>query len=395
MNEMSSPPPLPQDERRSASVAERNVDIPQAARRVQDFALARALLRSPVTVQDIELTGEIPGAGSDQVPVIFLDGEEHRRRRANLARFFSPKAIKEHHLAVMEATTAALIAQLRQDGRGQLDLMSMQLACDVAAAIVGLTDSNPEAMARRIRMTFESTDFDSRKGWRKLVHSARMAYKSLTFFWLDVKPAIRARRAKPRADIISHLIEQGYSDKAILIDCLTYATAGMLTTREFIVMVAWYMFDRPELRDQFLAADEAGQIEILEEIIRLEPVAAFVFRKASQDMAGPDGTTIRAGERFALDIRAANTDAAVAGECPFGFDAERGRRQKVPGGWLSFGDGAHRCPGAQVALGETRVFIDALLRVPGIRLETPPSVGWCHPIAGYELHGAIVVCERG
>jgi cytochrome P450 len=327
--------------------------------------------------------------------VIFLDGEVHRSRRAMLARFFSPKAIKDHHLAVMEATTQGLIGQLRKDGRGQLDLMSMQLACDVAAAIVGLTDSDRVAMARRIRMTFEGTDFDDRKGLRKLVHSLKMAYKSLTFFWFDVKPAIRARRKQPRADIISHLIEQGYPDKAILIDCLTYATAGMLTTREFIVMVAWYMFDRPELRDLFLAADEAGQIEILEEILRLEPVAAFVYRKAAEDMTGPGGETIKAGERFALDIRAANTDPAMAGACPLGFDAERGRRQKVPGGWLSFGDGAHRCPGAQVALGETRVFIDALLRVPGIRLEIPPSVGWCHPIGGYELHGAIVTCERG
>ncbi len=112
-------------------------------------------------------------------------------------------------------------------------------------------------------------------------------------------------------------------------------------------------------------------------------------------MEGPQGETIRAGERFALDIRAANTDASAVGAMPLAFDAARGRREKVPGGWLSFGDGAHRCPGAQVALHETRVFIDALLSVPGIRLERPPTIGWCDPIGGYELHGAIVTCERG
>ncbi len=44
--------------------------------------------------------------------------------------------------------------------------------------------------------------------------------------------------------MISHCLEMGYSDKAILVECMTYATAGMLTTREFIVMVAWYMLER-------------------------------------------------------------------------------------------------------------------------------------------------------
>jgi cytochrome P450 len=65
----------------------------------------------------------------------------------------------------------------------------------------------------------------------------------------------------------------------------------------------------------------------------------------------------------------------------------------MPSNWLSFGDGPHRCPGAQVAMHETRVFIDALLRVPGIRLAKPPTLGWIEEINGYELHGAIVECE--
>ncbi len=395
MNEIASDAMPGPDERRSAAIAASRVEIPPYAKPAREFALVRHLLRSPTARQDLPLEGEIPGAGQDQLPVIMLDGEIHRERRTSLARFFSPKAIKDHHRAVMEATTAALMAQLRCTGRGQIDLMSMQLACDVAAAIVGLTESDKAAMARRIRLTFETSRADSLALIGPLIKKAKTIYKSLSFFWLDVKPAIRARRASPGADIISHLIELGYSERSILVDCLTYATAGMLTTREFTVMVAWYMLDRDELRAQFLAADEAAQIEILEEILRLEPVAALLYRRAEEDMTGPDGEAIKAGERFALDIRAANTDTAATGACPYAFDAERARREKVTGAWLSFGDGAHRCPGAQVALAETRVFIDALLRVPGIRLETPPNVGWCDPIGGYELHGAIVVCDRG
>ena len=125
MNEIASDAMPGTDERRSAAIAASRVEIPPYAKPAREFALVRHLLRSPTARQDLPLTGEIPGVGQDQLPVIMLDGDLHRERRSSLARFFSPKAIKEHHRAVMEASTTALIADLRGAGRGQLDLMSM------------------------------------------------------------------------------------------------------------------------------------------------------------------------------------------------------------------------------------------------------------------------------
>jgi cytochrome P450 len=58
---------------------------------------------------------------------------------------------------------------------------------------------------------------------------------------------------------------------------------------------------------------------------------------------------------------------------------------KQSGSYMSFGDGPHRCPGAQLALHETRVFLDKMLRLPGIRLTKRPRVGWDESIMGYEL----------
>ncbi len=73
---------------------------------------------------------------------------------------------------------------------------------------------------------------------------------------------------------------------------------------------------------------------------------------------------------------------------------DRAKRQNQNGTFMSFGDGSHRCPGWQVALNETRVFIDRLLRVPGIRLEREPDMHWNSSLMGYELRNAIVVCDR-
>ena len=75
-----------------------------------------------------------------------------------------------------------------------------------------------------------------------------------------MRPAIAARRGARRDDIISHLLDQSYSDKAILIECMTYAAAGMVTTREFIVMAAWHLLERETLRARFLAGGEEEQL---------------------------------------------------------------------------------------------------------------------------------------
>jgi len=49
-------------------------------------------------------------------------------------------------------------------------------------------------------------------------------YRAANFFYRDVRPAIKARRTEKKDDVISHLISEGYSNPAILIECMTYAS---------------------------------------------------------------------------------------------------------------------------------------------------------------------------
>jgi hypothetical protein len=44
-------------------------------------------------------------------------------------------------------------------------------------------------------------------------------------------------------------------------------------------------------------------------------------------------------------------------------------------------------------LQEAAIFLDRLLRVPGIRLARTPDIGWNALIAGYELRGATLACD--
>jgi hypothetical protein len=383
----------PRDDRKSAALAAQRVHADPGARVISGFERGREVLRSGQMVQAGAGTEQMKATGAGYLPVFFLDGDIHRRQRTAIARFFTPKAIGARHRLVMERTSDELLGRLQANGGGRLDDLSYQLAVAVAAEIVGLTNSSRAGLARRVQGTLLGTRLRHTNPVIRLGAQLLTIANGMRFAIRDVRPAIKARRRQRQEDIISHLLDEGYPGRAIVIECMTYAVAGMVTTREFIVMAAWHLFDNDELRARFVGGSEAEQVAILEEILRLEPVAAMLHRRATADHdLGSDAA--RNGELLAVDIRAANVDPEVVGECPHTVDADRSRRLKTVGSFMSFGDGSHRCPGAQVAMAETRIFLDRLMRLPDLRLERTPDMTWCDGLMSYELRGAVVTCAR-
>jgi cytochrome P450 len=383
------------DDRKSARLAAEHLQYEPRARLVETFAFGREILRSPAMRQAADIGADRFDINNHATtPVIFLDGEPHRRKRAAIAKFFTPKAMSTQYRGVMEETTDTLLHKLQESGRGRLDIISFELAVTVAAEIVGLTNGDMAAMSGRIASAFASGTARRRGRVDKAVGSILFAIKTLYFFYLDVRPAIAARRKKRRDDVISQLLDQGASDKSILMECMVYASAGMVTTREFIVMAAWHLFERDRLRQSFIEGGEETQFAILDEVLRLEPVAGMVHRRAAEELPNTLGGQVHTGDQFAIDLRAANTDEAAVGPCPRALNPGRAGQGKTAAGHLSFGDGPHRCPGAQVAMHETRIFLDALFRLPGLRLERAPDMLWNSSLTSYELRKAVVVCDR-
>lgn len=371
--------PASDDERKSAVVA--RAGLLKQVIPIRDFAAARATLRDETARQAgfraemIERFG-----GAMRAPILFLEGEAHRRQRSATARFFAPRLLATRYRAVMEEASDRLIADFLRKGRGDLAAMSLDLAVSVAAEIVGLTDSDRTGMMRRLD-AFLSVGAGGGGLRSDLSAFFRGQWRMLLFHVRDVRPAITARRREPRDDVISHLIDEGYAPREILTECVTYGAAGMATTREFVTMAGWHLLEKPALRARFLAADEAGQVALLEEILRLEPVVGTLYRRRRDEPTG-----------LAVDIRAANTDEAAVGACPHSIDPDRTRAPKVGTAGLAFGDGAHRCPGAGVAMLESAIFLDRLLRIPDLRLERPPTMGWNPLVTGYELRDCTIAC---
>ncbi|GAA3339179.1 cytochrome P450 [Amorphoplanes nipponensis] len=354
---------------------------------VQDFAGARSLLRGTETRQagfGVENAAKLEG--KMRMPVLYRDGPEHREHRRQTAKYFTPRRVETAYASLMDRLADEQCATLRRRGTADLSQLSFRLAVAVAAEVIGLTESGP-GMARRLDRFFEEKGSPHRlvRAWKEVRSNANMAL----FFWRDVRPAIRARRAGGRDDLISHLLGEGCSSSEILGECVTFAAAGMVTTREFITLVAWHLFTDDSLRAAYTEGDEKQRVAILHEILRLEPVVANLARWTTAEIRTGD-VTIPAGARVDIGVAAANLDPAAVGADPGAVCPGRPLADGVGDAGLSFGDGPHRCPGAYIAIQETDIFLRKLFAMPGLRMVRPPRVGIRKEIASYELTGLTV-----
>jgi cytochrome P450 len=367
---------------------------------VRGFEPARHILRGNGTRQagfKAELVERVHT--NRRRPILYEEGPEHLQHRKQTARFFTPATTSASYRDLMESLADAIVADLQRDGRGDLSRLSMRLAVGVASRVVGLTDSRLPGLHRRLEAFFTTDMRDY--GWspRGLYGLLRAQAQMLGFYLLDVRPAIIARRRKPQEDVISHLIEHGYGDSEILIECVTFAAAGMVTTREFICVATWHLLEQPELRQRYLAADEADRHQLLSEILRLEPVVGHLFRRATSDIeveVNGESVTIPAGDLIDLHIYAANADETVAGEAPLAiWPGRKLKADRVTAAVLSFGDGHHRCPGAYIAIQESDIFLQKLLSIEGLQIERPPALNWNDLTQGYELRKFQIAINQG
>lgn len=361
---------------------------------VRGHAAARAVLRSTDTVQaglGVETVEKMPGR--IRRPVLYRDGPGHREDRRQTARYFTPKRVDEHYRPIMHRVADAQLGELARSGSAELSELSFHLAIEVASAVIGLTDSKPgirQRLERFFPQEFGTPGFTSLHG---LYWIQRQATNWLGIYLHDVRPAVRARRRQRRDDLISHLLDDGCSAAEILGECIMFAAAGMVTTREFVNLAAWHLFTDADLLAHYRDADEAGRLAVLHELLRLEPVVGHLRRRTTADVDVPSGeetVTVPAGAVVDIAVGDTNTDPDAVGArpeevCP---GRELAGGASAPG--MSFGDGAHKCPGASIAVLETDVFLSKLFAMPGIHLRSEPRVSFNDAIGGYELRGMVV-----
>ncbi|MFX0539980.1 cytochrome P450 [Ornithinimicrobium sp. Y1847] len=385
------------------------VDTPAIEQRdgtwhIRALPLVREVLRlSGDTLQAgfaAEVVRETSPTGA--LPVLFADGADHRDQRSAIARYFAPVTVTRRYETLMIERAERQLARL--DGGREVDLadLTLHFSAQVAAQVIGLAESDQERMAHRLVGFFDQPEGmlaappQGLARVRAFVRSLPSVARMYSFYLRDVRPAVRARRAAPRQDVISHLVEQGRTGSQILMECLTYGAAGVVTTREFLQIATWHLLDRPALRHRFLVGSAEERSAILHELLRLEPVVGHLYRRTTEELTlTHDGVEHRipAGARLDLSVRAANADPEQVAPDPLrlcpGRDLPSGIRPEV----MSFGDRPHRCPGNAVAMTESEIFLTRLLARDIERLGEP-TIGWEDVIAGYAV-GGLRLRDRG
>ncbi|WP_226831201.1 cytochrome P450 [Brevibacterium sp. FME17] len=364
--------------------------------RIRSYEAATTVLRTRHRTTQAGFTAEkIPRGYFRKHPILISDGDDHDSQRKEVARYFAPAVVSAKYGEFINERAQALVDCAVANGGLRLDEAALNYSVEVTAEIVGLTESSTDAMAKRLVGFFRQPPVDlaapamgrTRRQWAQAAVNGLLPIGR--FYVHDVQPAIRSRRIRRRDDVLSHLLSAGYSTADILVECVTYGTAGMVTTREFITMACWHLLTDEELGRRYTESSQPTRLKILEEIIRLDPVVGHLYRRAQADIEVSDNGcphTISAGDLIDVCVRQTNTDPHAMGTAPETINPGRdlGRGKAATG--LSFSDGAHACPGQPLALYETDALVHKLLAI-GPRLLRKPEISWDNVIEGYRLRG--------
>jgi cytochrome P450 len=184
---------------------------------------------------------------------------------------------------------------------------------------------------------------------------------------LFMQELLTARQRERNNWPISLLFDQSEQQLSIkeLIDIgLILLVGGYETTPKLIANALIFLAREPALLDA-LRADAGLIVPFLDEVLRYDSPIQRAFRIAKR-ATSVAGVKIPQGARVILLIGSANRDSTEF------EDADHFRIDRTPNNHVTFGLGPHFCLGARLALLESRVVLQELLkRLPSIKLASP------------------------
>ncbi len=299
---------------------------------------------------------------ADEFTMLFLDPPDHTRLRALVNKAFTPKTVN-----ALEPHIRSILATLLDDieDPGAFDLMqavAQPLPVIVIAEMLGVPpEDRPQLKvwsAQRARLLEPTIG-------RREREAGAAASKAFDAYFRSI---VEARRAEPRDDILSALVQaedegERLTERETLNMLRLLLIAGNETTANLIGNGTLALLRNPEqlrrLRD-----DPSLIPSAVEELIRFDSPVQTDFRRALADCE-VNGFPVRKRDNIVVLLGAANRDPEMF-ENPDRLDVGRDQRSH-----LSFGRGIHHCLGAPLARLEGRIVLEMLLeRFPEIGLLT-------------------------
>jgi cytochrome P450 len=302
-----------------------------------------------------------PGSALDRIfegSFAAQDPPRHTRLRTLVARAFSARTIADLEPRI-ESTANALLDAIAPAGRCELnEEFAGVLPMIVIADLLGV----PKAEHAPFRgLTLEIIkNFESVVSGRPTDASSRQQLAEY------LRPVIAARRAAPRSDLLSHIVEasvdgERLDDAEVVAFCKLLLVAGNTTTARLLSNMVLTLLEHPDELAR-VRADASLLPSAIEEVLRVRPPVATWFRVTAEDVELA-GQSIPARQQVVVFLGSANQDEAVFPE-PDRFDVAR-----TPNPHLAFTAGIHFCLGATLARLEALVALRAILaRLPDLEL---------------------------
>jgi cytochrome P450 len=289
-----------------------------------------------------------------------LDPPEHSAQRALLMRLLTPKRLKENE-DFMWALADRQIDEFI--GTGNVEVLkdfARPFTVLVIADLLGVPEEDRPTIQTHLSNIVPRLDDEERN--RAEYHNPFSRIEDLFIAYVE------DRRRNPQNDVLGQLALARYPDGSVPSAGVVARMASFLfaaggdTTSRLLLSAMRLIAEHPDLQRQL--REQRGDIpDFIEETLRFESVVKTDFRltKRPTNLGGvamPPGTTVM------LLNGAANRD-------PSHFDDPGLFRLDRPNvlHHVSFGRGAHACPGAPLARVEARVSVERLLdRLGEIRL---------------------------
>ena len=325
----------------------------------------RAILGDGRFVSDVTLA--IPGIrrsarrtfASDaiQKQFIFLDGSKQTRVHRAVLTELSRRA--DSLAEPLQSCASTLVQRARE--RGDFNLVkdfAIPFTMEAISLVLGTPTGDAEEMERLARWSTAYADITSGYLHAKMEDVVKLG----DYF----RTHVAARAGKPSDDLIGAFLRDGGLDDIddVVIQCMAAFAAGRVTTQKLLADGVPMLIPRWSAWRELIQATPSAARKLGEELLRLVTPTRYVVRYAIDDVqlaedAGPPtgntGARIKRGDRMVLILEAANRDAD-AFPCPHALEADR-----KPNPHVTFGFGAHVCPGASMARIEIAIALRALL----------------------------------
>jgi cytochrome P450 len=304
-----------------------------------------------------------------------LDGADHRRLRALVQQAFTPRLIERMRTRAEQVSDKLLDAA---QPRGRMELIreyARPLPATIIAEILGIPATDRRAFQRWSNALIAASESPL---------FALRALLPIVSFLRYIRRLVRERRATPRDDLVSALVQakeagDKLNEDELLAMIFLLIVAGYETTVNLIGNGTLALLQHPDQLAK-LRTDPALIASAVEELLRYtSPVGTTTDRYAREELTIA-GESIPRGALAILVVASANRD-----ERHFP-NADTLDITRAPNKHLTFGWGSHYCIGAPLARLEGAIAINALLRrCPNLHLAAAPDTLRWRP--GLEMYG--------